>query len=36
MAPIPPRNTSVNLPMGTTLKALFKDPNDKPMEAYAK
>jgi glutamate/aspartate transport system substrate-binding protein len=36
MAPIPPRNTSVNLPMGATLKALLKDPNDKPMEAYAK
>ena len=35
MKPIPPQNTSVGLPMGTTLKALFKDPNDKPMEAYA-
>ena len=33
--PIPPQNTSVGLPMGVTLKALFKDPNDKPMEAYA-
>ena len=33
--PIPPKNTSVGLPMGTTLKTLFKDPNDKPMEAYA-
>ena len=36
MAPIPPKNTSVNLPMGTTLKALFAAPNDKPMEDYAK
>ena len=36
LAPIPPRNTSVNLPMGETLKALFKSPNDKPMEAYVK
>ena len=35
-SPIPPKNTSVNLPMGATLKALFKSPNDKPMEAYAK
>ena len=35
-SPIPPRNANVNLPMGTTLKALFADPNDKPMEAYAK
>ncbi len=36
LSPIPPRNTNVNLPMGATLKALFKSPNDKPMEAYAK
>ena len=35
-SPIPPRNANVNLPMGTTLKALFADPNDKPMEAYTK
>jgi glutamate/aspartate transport system substrate-binding protein len=35
-SPIPPRNTNVNLPMGATLKALFKEPNDKPMEAYVK
>ena len=33
--PIPPKNTSVNLPMGNTLKTLLKNPNDKPMEAYA-
>jgi glutamate/aspartate transport system substrate-binding protein len=36
VSPIPPRNTSVNLPMGGTLKTLFKSPDDKPMEAYAK
>jgi glutamate/aspartate transport system substrate-binding protein len=36
LSPIPPRNTSVNLPMGETLKAALKDPNDKPMEAYNK
>jgi glutamate/aspartate transport system substrate-binding protein len=35
-SPIPPKNTSVNLPMGATLKGLFKTPNDSPMEAYAK
>jgi len=35
LSPIPPKNTSVNLPMGATLKGLIKDPNDKPMEAYA-
>jgi glutamate/aspartate transport system substrate-binding protein len=35
-APIPPRNTSVNLAMGETLKGLFKAPNDKPAEDYAK
>ena len=36
MSPIPPRNANVNLPMGSTLKALFANPDDKPMEAYAK
>jgi glutamate/aspartate transport system substrate-binding protein len=36
MSPIPPRNANVNLPMGATLKALFANPDDKPMEAYAK
>lgn len=35
-APIPPRNTSVNLAMGETLKGLLKAPNDKPAEDYAK
>jgi glutamate/aspartate transport system substrate-binding protein len=36
VSPIPPRNVSVNLPMGASLKGLFKSPNDKPMEAYVK
>ena len=36
LSPIPPRNVSVNLPMGATLKGLFKSPDDKPMEAYVK
>ena len=35
MKPIPPKNVSVNLPMGDTLKQLIANPNDKPMEAYA-
>ena len=35
LSPIPPKNTTVNLVMGTTLKGLFKDPNDNPMESYA-
>ena len=36
MSPIPPRNTSVNLSMGATLKAAIANLNDKPMEAYNK
>ena len=36
LTPIPPKNTSVNLPMGATLKTLFSAPNDKPMEDYAR
>jgi glutamate/aspartate transport system substrate-binding protein len=36
MSPIPPKNVSVNLPMGETLKGLIANPNDKPMEDYAK
>ena len=35
-SPIPPKNTSVNLAMGETLKGLLKAPNDKPAEDYAK
>lgn len=34
LAPIPPRNASLNLPMGATLKALIASPNDKPLESY--
>ena len=34
MSPIPPRNTSVNLPMGDDAEgARWANPNDKPMEA---
>ena len=33
-SPIPPKNANVNLPMGGTLKGLFANPNDKPMESY--
>jgi glutamate/aspartate transport system substrate-binding protein len=36
LSPIPPRNTSVNLPMGATLKAALANLNDKPMEDYNK
>ncbi|MGA0609479.1 amino acid ABC transporter substrate-binding protein [Caldimonas sp. KR1-144] len=35
-SPIPPKNVNVNLPMGETLKAAIANPNDNPMEAYAK
>ena len=33
--PIPPKNMSLNLPMGDTLKQLLQAPNDKPLEAYS-
>ncbi|WP_432729039.1 amino acid ABC transporter substrate-binding protein [Variovorax sp. W6] len=36
VAAIPPKNTSLNLPMSTTLKQLIAEPNDKPLEAYTK
>jgi glutamate/aspartate transport system substrate-binding protein len=32
--PIPPKNVSLNLPMSDTLKALFREPNDKSVETY--
>lgn len=35
-SPIPPKNSNLNLAMGDTLKALIANPNDNPMEAYAK
>ena len=34
--PIPPKNVSLNLPMGDTLKGLIASPNDKPLETYLK
>jgi glutamate/aspartate transport system substrate-binding protein len=34
MQPIPPKNTSVNLPMGKILSELVANPNDKPAEAF--
>lgn len=36
MAPIPPKNANLNLPMSDTLQQLFREPNDKPLEAYSK
>jgi len=35
-SPIPPRNSNLNMPMGVTLKGLIANPNDKPMEDFAK
>lgn len=32
--PIPPKNMSLKLPLGTTLRQLFATPNDKPLETY--
>src|SRR4051812_46147926 len=34
MTPIPPKNVSVNLPMGEVLKGLMANPADKPAEDY--
>lgn len=34
VAPIPPKNVGLNLPLGTTLRQLFSAPNDKPLETY--
>ena len=36
MAPIPPKNTSVNLAMGSVLKSVIATPSDKPAEDYNK
>ncbi len=36
MQPIPPSNTRVGLPMSEATKAAWANPNDKPMEDYAK
>jgi len=36
LQPIPPTNTKVGLPMSDATKAAWANPNDKPMEDYAK
>lgn len=36
MQPIPPKNTSVNLPMGKVLAGLLKNPSDAPAEDFNK
>lgn len=36
MQPIPPKNTSVNLPMGKVLTGLLKTPSDAPAEEFNK
>jgi len=34
LRPIPPRGAIINIPIGDTLRAAFKSPNDDPAEAY--
>jgi glutamate/aspartate transport system substrate-binding protein len=34
--PIPPKNTKVGLPASDATKAAWANPNDKPLEEYAK
>jgi len=36
LQPIPPSNTKVGLPVSEATKAAWANPNDKPMEEYAK
>jgi glutamate/aspartate transport system substrate-binding protein len=36
MQPIPPTNTKIGLPASEATKAAWANPNDKPMEDYAK
>ncbi|MCK6424597.1 MAG: amino acid ABC transporter substrate-binding protein [Burkholderiaceae bacterium] len=36
MQPIPPANTRIGLPLSEATKAAWANPNDKPMEDYAK
>jgi glutamate/aspartate transport system substrate-binding protein len=36
MQPIPPSNTKVGLPLSDATKSAWANPNDKPMEEYAK
>lgn len=34
MSPIPPRNTTINIPFPESLRSAFAIPNDEPAEAY--
>jgi glutamate/aspartate transport system substrate-binding protein len=36
MQPIPPKNVKVGLAASESIKAAWANPNDNPMEAYAK
>jgi glutamate/aspartate transport system substrate-binding protein len=36
LQPIPPKNVAVNLPMGSVLKGLLKNPSDAPAEEFNK
>ena len=36
MSPIPPKNTTMNLPASAATKAAWASPNDKPVEEYMK
>jgi glutamate/aspartate transport system substrate-binding protein len=36
MQPIPPAGAKIGLPMSDATKAALANPNDKPMEEYAK
>ena len=36
MQPVPPTNTKIGLPLSDATKAAWANPNDKPMEDYAK
>ncbi|QFZ81756.1 transporter substrate-binding domain-containing protein [Variovorax paradoxus] len=36
MQPVPPTNTALNLPLSDATKAAWANPNNKPMEDYAK
>ena len=36
MQPVPPTNTKIGLPLSEATKAAWANPNDKPMEDYAK
>jgi glutamate/aspartate transport system substrate-binding protein len=32
MSPIPPKGLNLDFPLSDAVKALYKDPNDKPFE----